>query len=317
MNNTISNLKNFSTSEDSLLKDLHLSSLRIIKTQERLKFFEVGNLGKLSQFDRLCVERFCEWLRNRRDWWVVLERSNVSGVRYYKRDFRFFRVYNRFDKQYVKRVIRRFESLRFFAEDHSFVHIVLTVEGGSICDNLRLLRENWNRFRALLKKRLGCNYPFVAVLEPQKRGQPHLHVLLFTEKYVIDQDKLSEWCVGHNLGKVVWIKRYWAKGFRKKPIYYLVKYLGKQYKRDSWSFWDFVFYACVWCLEVKTYSFSHNFVFPPRRKLKGWSAYVLSYEELIKTIRLNVRMGLWSFSVPLEYFEWDLRDRVLWVVGRK
>jgi len=68
------------------------------------------------------------------------------------RDFKFFRVYNRFDGQYVKKVAKKFSALSLFAEDHSFVHVILTVEGGSISENLVRLRENWNRLRALFKK---------------------------------------------------------------------------------------------------------------------------------------------------------------------
>jgi len=35
------------------------------------------------------------------------------------------------------------------------------------------------------------------------------------------------------------------------------------------------------------------------------------------TIKLNVKIGIWSFSPPLEYFEWDLRNKILWCYGRK
>lgn len=297
-----------------------MNTLRTVKTQDKLGFFEVENLGGfLSQFDRLCVERFLEWLKNKKDWWVVLEREGVEGIRYYKRDFRFFRVYNRFDRQYVKRVIRRFRKVKYFAEEHSFVHIELTVKHeGSISESIKLLRKNWNRLRALLKKRLGHNYPFVDFIEPCKDGYPHLHILYFTKKFVITHEELSRWCEEHGLGYVVWLRRYWAcGGYRKKPIYYFAKYLTKQYKKEKWSFGDFVFHACIWFLGCKTYTYSQKEFELCKRKLKGWKVYVLSYEELIMTIKLNVKIGIWSFSPPLEYFEWDLRNKILWCYGRK
>ena|GEM_PF-6041429 len=254
-------------------------------------------------------------MKNRKIWYVVLEREDVVGTRYYMRDFKFFRVYNRFDKQYVRKVVKKFSVLSLFAEDHSFVHIALTVEGGSISDNIALLRENWNRLRALFKKRLGCNYPFVAVIEPQERGQPHMHTLLFTEKYPIDQEELSQWCKEHDIGKIAWIRRCWAHGFRKKPIYYLAKYLSKQYNKDKWSFWDFVFYACIWFLRAKTYTFSRDISFPRKKRLIGWRAFVLSYEQLIENIKVNVELHCWSFSWPLEHYTWDLEDKVKWFCG--
>ena len=327
MKNEASNLKNLSPSHSAkqVSQDppLHLSNTRVVKTNEsqiKIKInknqikIELNNedLNQLPLNDRLYVEKFIEWLENKKEWWVVLEREDVEGTRYYLKDFKFFRVYNRFDKQYVKKVIKKFSVLSLFAEDHSFVHIVLTVEGGSISDNIALLRRNWNRLRALFKKRLGRNYPFVAVLEPQKQGQPHMHILLFTEKFVMDQRELSNWCQEHGLGKVVWIRRYWAHGSRKKPIWYLSKYLSKQYKKDSWSFWDFVFYACVWFWKAKLYTFSRDIKFPKRKKLIGWRAFVLSYEQLIVLVKTNVELHLWSFSLPLEYYTWNLDDKVKW-----
>ena len=270
----------------------------------------------LAPDDRLSMERFLEWLKERKEWWVLLERENVEGVRYYKRDFRFFRVYNRFDKPYVKKAIRKFEQVKFFAEDHSFVHFVFTVERKmSIRESIKALRVNWNRLRALLKKKLGKNYPFVAVLEPHKDGYPHMHVLLFTNKFVFDHEKLSEWCKEHNLGYVVWLRRYWANGFRKKPIFYLIKYLSKQFKKEEWSFGDLIFYACLWDLGAKTYTFSHSFSFGCKFKLVGWKAMVCSYEGLLLVIKANVMLRIWSFTFPLDYFDWNLKKQFAWKFG--
>ena len=318
MENEANNLKNLSPSpsvkQASQDPPLHSSPIRVIKTNRNTIAIELNeeDLNRLPLDDRMCVLKFIEWLKNKKEWWVVLEREDVVGTRYYKRDFKFFRVYNRFDKPYVKKVLKKFSLIKLLAEERDFVHIILTVEGGSISDNIKLLRKNWNRLRALIKKRLGRNYPFVAILEPQERGQPHLHILYFTKKFVIDQRELSYWCKEHGLGKVVWIRRYWVHGFRKKPIYYLVKYLSKQYKKDAWTFNEFVFYACVWFWRAKTYTFSRDIKFPPKKKLIGWRAFVLSYEQLIALIKTNVELHLWSFSLPLEYYTWNLDDKVKW-----
>jgi len=261
------------------------------------------------------LEKFVKWLNELKEYWILVERKGVIGVRYYKRDFYYFPVFNRFHRRYVKRVIKRFEEAKFFAQERSFVHIVLTVTHEcSIYESIRLLRENWNKLRAFFKKRLGKNYPFISVIEPQKSGYPHLHVLLFTEKFVIKQNELSEWCESHGLGRIVWIKRYWAKGgFRKKPIFYLIKYLSKQYKMDKWTLNELVFYACVWDLGAKTYTFSHNFGFKKNNKrFKGWTVKLFTKEELLRVLENNVKLCFYSFSYPLEYFHWSLRERFLW-----
>ena len=316
---------NFSPDSNEVSKfQLHLSGNRIVKTYEKRKpqletnervgIFEVGNLDYPD--DKLAVEKFRSWLINRKEWWILVERKGSSGVKYFKRDFKWFRVYNRFDKQYVKRVIRKFELAMSISENMNFVHIVLTVERKqSICTSIKLLHENWNRLRALLKKRLGKNNMFITVLEPHKDGYPHMHILLFTNKFVITQEELSNWCREHNLGYVVFIKRYW-KNFRKKPIFYLIKYLGKQYKKDAWKVSDFIFYACMFYIDGKTYTFSRNFGFPRKRKSIWMMVFIGSYDELRKVICANVKIGVYVFDYFLEYFEWDLKKKVLWVVGR-
>jgi len=116
------------------------------------------------------------------------------------------------------------------------------------------------------------------------------------------------------LGKVVWTRRYWAHGSRKKPIYYLAKYLSRQYKRDRWSFGDFVFYACV-VLGAKIYTFSRGITFPRKRRLVEWKVFACSYEQLVRIIEMNVGLSCWSFSLPLEYYAREVKGQgrvVLW-----
>ena len=287
--------------------DSSLECIRIIKTRHNI-----------ADFDYWSLEKFVKWLSELKEYWILVERKGVIGVRYYKRDFYYFPVFNRFHRRYVKKVIRKFEEVKYFAEDHSFVHIVLTVTREcSIHESIRLLRENWNNLRAFLKKRLGKNYPFITVIEPQQSGYPHLHILLFTSKFVIDQKELSWWCENRGLGKIVYIKRYWAKGgFRKKPIFYLIKYLSKQYRKDKWTVNELVFYACIWDLGAKTYTFSRHFTYKRRnKKFKGWRVKVLTREELIAVLWNNVKLCFYSYSYPLEYFKWSLRERFLWRYG--
>jgi len=281
-----------------------LECIRIIKTY-----------GNLHADDRWCVEKFTSWLGTLKEWWILIERKGVTGVRYWKRDFYFFPVFNRFQKGYVKRVIRKFEEIKFFAEDHSFVHIVLTVDREmSIYESIKALRINWNKLRALLKKRLKRNYPFITVLEPQKSGYPHLHILLFTPKFVIKKGTLSRWCNEHGLGRIVYMKRYWANGgFRKKPIFYLIKYLGKQYKKEEWTANELVFYACVWYSKTKTYTLSRNFSFKNRnKKHRNWMVTLLTKEELVSIIRHHIKLRFWSFNYPLEYYNWGLKEYLTW-----
>jgi hypothetical protein len=315
MNYINSYLYNFSPYESSQENTL-LENNRIIKTLNNQinKFSNNRIIKSLNVDDKYAVMRFSEWLKNKKEWWVLIERKGYVGKRYFKRDFWFFRVYNRFDKPYVSKTIKKFESVKFFAENKSFVHIVLTLERKqSIKKSIVLLHKNWNRLRALLKKKLKVNYPFVAVLEAHKDGYPHLHILLFTNKFPIKHETLSVWCESHGLGKVVWLKRYWAN-YRKKPIYYLIKYLSKQYKKESWSDAEFVFYACLWDLKAKSYTFSRFFVFKAKISEKRFKLVCIgSFSEILRF--LNVMSHLYIFDYPLPYFLKDKKRRIVWWCG--
>jgi hypothetical protein len=292
-----------------------LKLYRTTKTDDRLPNFELGKLG--FEDDKLAVMKFVNWFVNKPEWWVLVEREGSSGRKYFKRDFKWFRVYNRFDKPYIKRVIRRFETARSIAENMSFVHIELTVDRSeSICRSIRKLYKYWNNLRSFLKKRLGRNYPYFSKIEPHKDGYPHLHIFYFCPKFLIKQELLSEWCREHGLGKVVWLKRYWAKGCRKKPLYYLTKYLTKQFKVKKWSWGEGVFYACMWFMNAKSYTFSQGFL-PRKRKSGRWICmYVGSYEGIMHIVSVNVKIGIYCMCLPLWFFELDIRDRVLWWVDR-
>jgi hypothetical protein len=266
------------------------------------------------------VRAFLDWLENKPDWWVLVKKKDFKGSFYcYKRDWFYFRVYNRFEKPYVKRVLRVFNSVKVYAESCSFVHFVLTVKRDKpIHYQIKALKENWNRLRALIKKRLGFNPDFFTVLEPHRDGYPHLHVLIFTEKFVISHKELSDWCDKHNLGYVVWLRRYWKNGFRKKPIYYLAKYLSKQYRLDSWSEGQLKFYAYLWFYlrKTKSYSFSCSRRLSFEKKRKWVLVKVGSYNDIIKVIMTMVYgVGWWVFHKPLDVFYLSDKEFMFWEWG--
>jgi hypothetical protein len=198
------------------------------------------------------------------------------------------------------------------------VHIVLTVKRDKpIHYQIKSLKENWNRLRAFLKKRLGFNPNFLTVIEPHKDGYPHLHILLFVNKFVITHKELSDWCDKHNLGYVVWLRRYWKNGFRKKPIYYLAKYLSKQYKLNSWSEGQLKFYAYMWFFlrKTKTYSFSCSKRFGFEKKRKWVLVKVAGLERILGVVRFMIKLGWWSWSIPLEFYGFNEKEKMWWWWG--
>ncbi len=55
-------------------------------------------------------------------------------------------------------------------------------------ESLKYIRKCWNKFRTYLKREYGQSITFIAVLEPQKSGHAHLHILV--DRY-IDQRWIS------------------------------------------------------------------------------------------------------------------------------
>ena len=249
------------------------------------------------------MDEFKAWIDCHPDWWVIVLKNYGGG----RKVFRCFKAYSRFDRVYVRRILKRFNFLEILAENHHFVHIVFTVRHeGSRDECCRKLVRNWDLFRRLVVKRIG-DFEYVRVLEPHRDGYPHMHVLIFTKHYIIDQKCLSEWCKMHGLGKIVFIKRYWAgRYYKRMPIDYLSKYLSKQFRRSEWSEGDLIFYAILWKYRIRSYGFSKNFaVRKTKNEAKIWVKYaVCSYESMIQIIRFHVKNGLWISENCLDQYIW-------------
>jgi len=137
--------------------------------------------------------------------------------------------------------------------------------------------------------------PYICVLEPHKSGYPHLHVLIFTSKYLVNQAQLSNLWQKYGVGEVVYLKRYWNWGRDSRGFKYLTKYLTKFYKDVpkvlkmlNGQTGDFkglfmkrvVFYAWLWHGKVKTYSFSQGFSALWFRKSSGeWEFWMICWDS--------------------------------------
>jgi hypothetical protein len=87
-------------------------------------------------------------------------------------------------------------------------------------DSVGYIRECWSKFRTSLKRRLGKTISFISVLELQKSGYAHLHVLV--DRY-IEQAWVSESWQAVGGGRIVDIRQ--VDIHRVAP--YLSKYLTK------------------------------------------------------------------------------------------
>lgn len=190
---------------------------------------------------------------------------------------------HRWKRSYMKEWLKKFRAAIVWYKDLHFVHIVLTVPRKySIDIYMRLLKIAWKALHDLLVKRHG-RFDFISVLEPQRDGYPHLHVLVFCNYFLINQEELSKYMEKCCLGRIVFIKRYWANRWSKKPLYYLVKYLSKYFEEKEWNESLLVFFAHLWQTKTRSISSSHNFfdVMKKPKKEKEWELwFVCNYEDV-------------------------------------
>ncbi len=88
-------------------------------------------------------------------------------------------------------------------------------------DSTRYIAEVFADFRIYMKRRLGVNPKYIRVIESQKNGNPHLHILL---DCYLKQDWVSGAWSALGGGKIVDIRRVDMH----RASHYLSKYLTKE-----------------------------------------------------------------------------------------
>ena len=232
-------------------------------------------------------ESIAEWRR-----WVEFTERRVLVFRSVENDKQVMVLdwSHRWKPCYMKNVKRRFRVIADLCESYNFIHIVLTVERfGGIGYHMRMLKTAWKYLHDLLTKRYG-KFMYVAVLEPHKDGYPHLHALIFCDFYLIDQRELSRYVKSKGIGKICFIKRYWANRYGKKPIYYLAKYVSKYWNRSEWTDGFMLFSSYLWKTRTRSISFSRGFgvIIQREKHEKRWELwFVCEIDELEYLLNLG------------------------------
>ena len=103
---------------------------------------------------------------------------------------------------------------------HRFVTLTLNPRNCTRLDSAKYVRNCWAKMRTYLKRKYGKSISFISVIELQKSGYAHLHILV--DRY-IDQKWLSNSWDRIGGGKIVDIR--WVDTHR--VAHYLAKYLTK------------------------------------------------------------------------------------------
>jgi hypothetical protein len=107
-------------------------------------------------------------------------------------EYLFIRCVNRFMEDYKRVLWKKRKLLQYIDWD---LKVDLTLDSKrfmSLKDELCFIGKAWAKLRAWLLKRCGC-FEFLRVLEAQKSGRPHLHVLISGISYVSQPDLSGIW----------------------------------------------------------------------------------------------------------------------------
>jgi hypothetical protein len=159
----------------------------------------------------------------------------------------FIRCVNRFMEDYKMKLRRKLWPLRLVEWD---LKSELTLDPSKfmrLIDEFAFIDKAWAKTRAWLYKRYG-HFEFVKVLEVQKTGRPHLHVLLSGIVYIPHDELYAIW--QKYGGGYVWIRPI-EKSI--DAVSYVLKYVNKTILGE-----DKIYAALLFASNKRMFSMSHG-----------------------------------------------------------
>jgi hypothetical protein len=205
-------------------------------------FNRMRDLGKLESDRLLELEKYFDrWREIQIQKHVRLEGSE---------DWLFIKCCSRFDESYRSKIRDSLRKLDRLGWD---LKIELTIDPKRFMrysDEFFFLKNGWNRLRSWLIRRYG-SFDFFDVMEIQKSGRPHYHILLRGVKW-IDQGELSDLWDSYGCGKIVYLKSINPRN-NVKMSSYVLKYVNKTLNQA-----DKRFAAVLFASNRRLFSLSRN-----------------------------------------------------------
>jgi hypothetical protein len=164
----------------------------------------------------------------------------------------------RFDEHYMYRVVRKLRRISY----DSGLFMTLTIDPKryqSYDRAITALVKSWNKLLVNIKKRYPLFAGYVRVIENQKSGNPHLHVMCFGVPYIAVDWIKELWDEHYNAGSIVNIKEIEdCQG----AVRYLLKYFTKSFSQadDSESTTASNIQALLWATGRRQWSVSRSLI---------------------------------------------------------
>lgn len=147
----------------------------------------------------------------------------------------FIRAVNRFSEDYKRRLRKRLWPLRLVNWD---LKLELTLDSNKfmrLIDEFAFIDRAWAKVRSWLYKRYG-HFECLKVLEVQKKGRPHLYILITGISYVPHGDLYDVW--QKYGGGYVWIR---PIGKSVDTVSYVLKYVNKTILEEDKTYASLLF----------------------------------------------------------------------------
>jgi hypothetical protein len=196
---------------------------------------------------------------------------------------------HRWTTLYRKKLLAKLYRLDEYIKDHPTPVTLMTLttyhdlkyrEGDdsprlSIPEAFVVLKQSWKKLSMIIRKRMpGTEY--IWIVEPQKSGYPHLHVTLFTDVSIEEQDGIKKQWAKYQAGDY----EHGAQFEIRQPEdsiesmrNYLMKYIakgfvstGSRFGENKWTPAELVFNALVWDGGYRTFQPSRGL-----QKYMGWT----------------------------------------------
>ncbi len=177
---------------------------------------------------------------------------------------RFIPLNNRFSPERQHRLKKRMKYLIATRGNQNAVMLTLTLDPSLFNDRFSMwqsIKPELHRFLTSLRKALKGHLPeYLATIEAQKNGNPHIHIVFFNAKRLIDWRRIRDlWGLGH-----IFINRTSDNSKVRYPISYVCKYITKTYTTSNND--NVLTQSLVWLFGVRSYSCSRGLLYPLYKK---------------------------------------------------
>lgn len=187
----------------------------------------------------------------------------------------FIRCLNRFMSDYKRVVWKKLKLLQFIEWD---LKLELTLDPKKFMrldDEIKFINKAWAKLRSWLLKKYR-HFEFLKILEFQKLGRPHLHVLIKGILYIPHEDLTTIW--QKYGGGWVWIR---SLGRNVNAVWYVLKYVNKTISGKNK-----VFASLLFASNKRIFSMSQNLMamlnIKRNRKEQGWTFKGTVHENTVK-----------------------------------